>query len=92
MGLPLVLKKIPSKDFRVKVGLRASRRQNICIDKTVAVVAKATLNEVHRDKKKLFKWREGVGYRVNQDASVNGLEQGGIKRDGLMGIIQRLGL
>jgi hypothetical protein len=39
-----------------------------------------------------FKWTEGIAYRVIQDTSINGLEQGGIKRDGLMGTIQRLGL
>jgi hypothetical protein len=39
-----------------------------------------------------FKWTEGIAYRVIQDTSINGLKQGGIKRDGLMGTIQRLGL
>jgi hypothetical protein len=43
-------------------------------------------------KKYLFHWHEGIGYRVEQDASKNGLKQGGIKRDALMGKLQREGL
>jgi hypothetical protein len=40
-----------------------------------------------------FGWAEGVGYRVvRADQAVGGLEQGGIKRDALMGSIQRMGL
>jgi hypothetical protein len=40
-----------------------------------------------------FEWGEGVGYRVvRADQKANGLEQGGIKRDALMGAVQRMGL
>jgi hypothetical protein len=40
-----------------------------------------------------FGWGEGVGYRVvRADQAPGGLEQGGIKRDALMGGIQRMGL
>ncbi|MCL1908959.1 MAG: hypothetical protein FWG12_06285 [Holophagaceae bacterium] len=44
MGLPLVLKKKPSKDFRVVVGLRASRRLNIGINETTAARQTADLS------------------------------------------------
>jgi hypothetical protein len=43
-------------------------------------------------RRNLFGWKEGVGYRVIQDTSINGLKQGGIKRDALMGALQRMGL
>ena len=39
-----------------------------------------------------FNWAEGRGYRVVQDADINGLAQGGLTRDELMASLQRVGL
>jgi hypothetical protein len=52
--------------------------------------AEAMALRLHGD---FFDWGEGVGYRVVRvDQAPGGLEQGGIKRDALMGTIQRRGL
>jgi hypothetical protein len=52
--------------------------------------AEALALRLHGD---FFGWGEGVGYRVvRADQAPGGLEQGGIKRDALMGTIQRTGL
>jgi len=40
----------------------------------------------------IFRWAEGVAYRVVQDPTLKGLRQGGIKRDAIMSKVQRLGL